>query len=264
MSGSTPPVVQAVLLPRPRCAAAQIGSRLRLAIGLCVAATLGAVLTLVAALASDPVILARLGGRLQVMREGGEFQGRSGLTLQAGLHDCGPAALANLLAELGLDPPPLDSLARFAGTGPTGTRTSGLIRAAGTAGVSLVRWTGPSVAGQSNAPDSELSGDRALFPIPSIAWVRESHFVTVASQRTDGRLTILDPLVGQYAMVPADFRRIWSGGVLLVPQESPPLVATTVAAPFPLAGGFHAKSVHSSARVVPHRRLHHAPSSGGE
>lgn len=263
MSRSSLSDVQLTPAPRQRGGDGQGGARFQLALALALVAALGAVPALALGLASDPVILARLGGRLQVTREGAEFQGRHGLTLQAGLHDCGPAALANLLVELGLDPPPLDSLARLAGTRPSGTRVSGLVRAAETVGVSLARWTGVSLARASDVSADRSSGNPGPFPIPSIAWVRESHFVTVASRAADGRLTILDPLVGRYSMTAADFRRIWLGEVLLVPQEDPPLVATTVAAPFPLAGGFHAKSVHSSAHIVPRHRIRDTPSPSG-
>lgn len=250
---------EADIRPRPDGRGRWGGARLiRSAIGSGVAIGLAAVAVLAAVLASDPVVLARLGGRLEATRAGAEFLGRDGLTLQTGLHDCGPAALANLLASLGQDPPPLGTLARLAGTRPSGTRTSGLVRAAGRVGVSLSRWTGSSATGPSQGPEHHPP-----FPLPAIAWVHESHFVTVASQAPDGRLTILDPLVGRYSMTTADFRGIWSGEVLLVPQEDPPLVATPVAAPFPLAGGFHAKSILSPAHLVPRRQLRDAPSRSG-
>lgn len=184
-------------------------------LGLGVVGCLGA-----AFLSVEPLLLARVAGRVQAVEGGAELLGREGVRLQSGLHDCGPAALANLLAGLGLDSPGLDSLGRLAGTRASGTRLSGLVRAARALGISLASWS----------PDG---GSEEPFPVPAIAWVHRSHFVTVVARDGTGDLEILDPLVGRYRMSPADFRRIWLGEVLLVVQEASPLVATTVAAPFP-------------------------------
>jgi predicted double-glycine peptidase len=212
-------------------------------------AGIGAGLVLAAALTVDAMSLVRFAARRQAVRAGAELLGREGLTLQSGLHDCGPAALANLVGMLGREAPTLDSLGRLAGTRPSGTRLSGLVRAAAAMGVPLSTWTGSS-------------GPEAALPVPSIAWVWRSHFVTVVSRDGAGRLEILDPLVGRYRMSAADFHRIWSGEVLLVVQEAAPLVATSVAALFPPAGGFHAKSPFGSPHPVPGRRLRDAPAAG--
>ena len=72
-------------------------------------------------------------GRIAVRAElddfGASYLGREGVVLQAAFNDCGPAALANLVAELGMNAPTLDSLVVLAGTELQGTRASGLIRA---------------------------------------------------------------------------------------------------------------------------------------
>jgi predicted double-glycine peptidase len=237
--------------PRPEATAAPLQPSGRVGPGRLVgpaslATAIGAGLVLAAVLVADPMSLVRLLARGQAVRAGAEILGREGLTLQGGLHDCGPAALANLAASLGREAPALDSLARLADTRPSGTRLSGLVRAAAALDLPLAAWSGPST--------SDLS-----LPVPSIAWVWRSHFVTVVSRDGAGRLEILDPLVGRYRMSPADFRRIWSGEVLLVVQEATPLVATSVAALLPPAGGFHATSPFGSAHPDPGRRLRDTP-----
>lgn len=209
-------------------------------------AAIGAGLVLSTALVADSMVLVRFVAGRQAVRAGAEILGRQGLTLQAGLHDCGPAALANLVVSLGREAPSLDSLGRLAGTRPSGTRLSGLVRAADAMGLPLAEWSGPSTPG-------------GALPVPSIAWVRRSHFVTLVSRDGEGLLEILDPLVGRYRMSPADFHRIWSGEVLLVVREAAPVVATSVAALFPPAGGFHATSLFGSPHPDHGRRLRDTP-----
>ena len=137
---------------------------------------------------------------------GGSYQGREGMILQSGLNDCGPAALANVFEALGIDAPATDSLEVLAGTGPRGTRASGLIRAAAVFGLDLslvrVAWE-----------------ERQHVPTPFIAWVHESHFVAVTARAGD-RFTILDPQVGRYSIGEAAFRSIWSGEAIVLGQRT--------------------------------------------
>lgn len=204
----------------PRPARHPLPSRGRRRRATAVSVLLAAPLTVVAAgfLAADPARLSRAAARAQVIVLGGSYEGREGVVLQSGLNDCGPAALANVFQSLGMEAPPSDSLETLAGTGPRGTRASGLIRAAAVFGVELalvrVDWE-----------------DRRRVPTPFIAWVHESHFVAVTEQ-AGGRFTVLDPQVGRYSIGEEAFRSIWSGEAIV-------LDIRTKAAATTLRGGPH-------------------------
>ncbi len=148
-------------------------------------------------------------GRYAVRTElegfGASYLGRDGVILQATLNDCGPAALANLMADLDMNAPALDSLGALAGTALRGTRASGLIRAGDALGLSLtLDWIAP---------------DRvAEVPRPFIAWVNRNHFVTVTDRTAAGTMTVVDPGVGRYSISESDFRAIWSGEALLLAE----------------------------------------------
>lgn len=169
----------------------------------------GLVLTVAATalLAVDPARLGRWAARIQVAVDGGSYQGREGVVLQRTLSDCGPAALANMIQVLGLGTPATDSLGVLAGTGPAGTRASGLVRAAEVFGLSLTL-------------NRLRHGGIAEIPKPFIAWVHRSHFVTVTEWTPDGGVTVLDPQVGRYTIGEADFNQIWSGEAVVL-RESP-------------------------------------------
>lgn len=182
-----------------------------IAVGIAVPAGLGPTMP-------GPLAASRFGIRGEVTRAGGDLMGPAGVILQVGLSDCGPAALANLIRQVGRTPPTLDSIQALAGTGPRGTRASGLAVAAGILGA-------PLTYGRVDPAALER------LPTPFIAWVHQRHFVTVAHPLPDGRLQVLDPLVGRYAISPRGFQRFWSGEVLL-PQAGPsPFAATPVATP---------------------------------
>lgn len=203
----------------PRPARRPIPSRGRRRRATAVSVLLAAPLTVAAAgfLAADPARLSRAAARAQVLVMGGSYEGRNGVVLQSGLNDCGPAALANVFQALGLEAPASDSLAALAGTGPKGTRASGLIRAAAVFGLELalvrVAWE-----------------ERQRVPTPFIAWVHESHFVAV-TERAAGRFTVLDPQVGRYSIGEEAFRSIWSGEALVLGPRTEPTAATYVAVP---------------------------------
>ncbi len=134
---------------------------------------------------------------------GGEFLGEDGVVLQRTLYDCGPAALANLLQLLGIDPPPLDTLSTLTGTTAYGTSFAALRAAAGSLGVSLeARRFVPAVA--------------RVARLPLIAWYGRRHFVVVAARSPDGMLTVLDPQVGRYRAPERWFGKRWSGEALVL------------------------------------------------
>ena len=147
--------------------------------------------------------LGRIAARVELAMSGGSYLGRDGVVLQSTLTDCGPAALANMIRVLGMDAPTTDSLMVLSGTGPAGTRASGLIRAGKVFGLSLML---------KRVAPAELRET----PRPFIAWVKRSHFVTVAERTATGRLTVLDPQVGRYSISEDAFRAIWSGEAILL------------------------------------------------
>lgn len=151
---------------------------------------------------SDLPRLGRIAARAELTDFGATFLGREGVVLQESLNDCGPAALANMLGVLGMATPSLDSLAVLAGTGPTGTRASGLIRAGAELGIPMTL-------------DRIAPEDVALAPRPFIAWVNRNHFVTVSDLTSIGTMTVLDPRVGRYSISETDFTSIWTGEALL-------------------------------------------------
>lgn len=162
----------------------------------------GAVAVLVAAvaLAADPLPAIRAIERARLERAGARFLDEDGIVLQDGLRDCGPSALARLLALHGRPGPGPDSLAVLAGTGPVGTSLGGLARAARAAGL--------------DASARRLSPDHRP-PAPLLVWVDRSHFVVVEGV-AGGRVTIADPAVGRYTMPAAGFVRRWTGEALVV------------------------------------------------
>ncbi len=166
--------------------------------------------------AADLPRTARAAARVGVAMAGGTYLGRDGVVMQTGLSDCGPAALANLLRAVGLAPPSLDSLGTLAGTSAEGTRASGLIRAAGASGVSLVL--------------RRLSADSLeVARKPFIAWVDRGHFVVVAKQGPEGRLVVLDPQVGRYSINQEAFKASWSGEAILLAGSARSPAATVAA-----------------------------------
>ena len=142
--------------------------------------------------------LGRFGARGAVEEIGASYEGRDGVVLQAGLNDCGPAALANLALAVGLKPPSLDSLMVLAGTEPRGTSASGLVSASRSLGVPMV------------FERVEANGIADL-KLPFIAWVNRNHYVTVTERSPGGALTVVDPAVGRYTIDEKDFLTIWSG-----------------------------------------------------
>ena len=153
--------------------------------------------------ASDPRRLNGFVARRELARIGASYLGSDGVVLQADWNDCGPAALANVLVAVGADPPPLDSLERLAGTGPVGTRVSGLIEASEALGLPMAfRRVG--------------RGEVAHLQLPFIAWVNRSHFVAVVQRSPAGTITVVDPGVGRYTIDEREFRAIWSGEAVVL------------------------------------------------
>ncbi len=153
--------------------------------------------------ATDLPRLGRIVARVDLSMSEATYLGLEGVVLQSTLTDCGPAALANMMRDLGMQAPATDSLMVLAGTGPLGTRASGLIRAGEVFGLSLTLERVPLAV----LPET---------PMPFIAWVNRSHFVTVTDRSPSGRLTVVDPQVGRYSISEDGFKKTWSGEALLL------------------------------------------------
>ena len=161
---------------------------------------------------TDPWIGLRLAARARVVALGAEWLGSEGVVLQQGLHDCGPAALANLIRLHGRTPPSLAKLTRSLGTTPEGTRASDLMRVAREHGLQL------------QTRQSTLAAVRR-DEMPIIAWVESRHFVVVAPHGSDRRLQVIDPRMGAYAVERTQLAREWSGVVLSSASTRPSVLA---------------------------------------
>ena len=177
-----------------------------------------ATVLLAAAAPHDPGVMGREAYRAIIRARGGTFVSSPGAVLQSGPTDCGPAALATLIRTLGGDPPPIDSIARLAGTGARGTTFADLARSARTLGVR-------SALGRLDAAAMET------LNTPVIAWVDGGHFVTVVPD-SSGFALVLDPQAGPYRIGRSRLARYW-GGEALVPSPDAPAAGV----PNPLMGG---------------------------
>jgi len=164
--------------------------------------------SLLAALAGDPARSVRALLRIVLLVEGAVYLGQRDVVLQRTPFDCGPAALANLLAVEGRRAPPVDSLARLAGTSTRGTSLGALAEVAGRLGLSV------------EVRRLDAASAPAPAQLPMVAWVRRSHFVVVLAGPGESTLTVVDPQVGRYSLPVAVFRRRWSGEAM-VPVRPP-------------------------------------------
>jgi predicted double-glycine peptidase len=182
------------------------GPARRLARRLAAAALLGSVilaLTGAAAVARDPMAPLRYVTRAQLRMEGARLLGWEGVVPQRTLWDCGPAAVATLMLQLGHEVPTLERVARLAGTTPRGTAMRGLSDALDALGVRHA---------------VQLSGVTRLDARPVLAWVRPGHFVVVERSAERGMVDVLDPRVGRYRIAASAFARSWPGAAL-VPER---------------------------------------------
>jgi len=172
---------------------------------LAVLAGLSCVAVVCVLVTSDPNLVPRVFGRVSIVLSGGTLIDDSTIVFQKGVADCGPAALANLARVLGVEAPSIDSLARLAGTEVTGTRASGLIAAASALGIHLY-------------PNKTQPDELSHLKTPFIAWIKQSHFVTVEGRSHPKLLTVSDPIIGRYKLTEETFLSSWTGEALLLVQ----------------------------------------------
>jgi hypothetical protein len=125
-------------------------------------------------------------------------------------NDCGPAALAHVLRELGLAAPYPDPGSPLA-LGPRGCRLDEIAREATRRGlVARVRRADPSV------PEG--------IRVPAILHLAVGHFVVLEGRSVGGEWLVHDPSLGSLAIPPKTLARQWSGWVLelSLPERSPP------------------------------------------
>lgn len=158
-------------------------------------------------IADDPIAASRVWRRLELGVGGTRIEGTDGVMLQRSWWDCGPAALFNLLARMGTQPPSLDSLVVLtAGAPPRGTRLGAIAEAAESLGFRSALFRASP-------------GTLDRIDLPALAWFDRRHFVVLSHRDDSGYTVILDPEVGRYRLAPASLHRRWSGqGLRLTPR----------------------------------------------
>ncbi len=188
-----------------------------------VVGVLPAILLSLGALRPTPlaVSLSQAAARVLPAPSGSRVLPAGEMVWQRSLNDCGPASLANYLRANGaggshLPPvPDLDSLDRLAILTPTGTRLGDLADAATKAGwPSWVARVDPTEGAAS------LRGDR----LPAIAWIEQSHFVTLTRLVAGDSVEMIDPMRGRLLVSWNGLLAVWRGEFLN--RERPPAAAS--------------------------------------
>ncbi|HSR52693.1 MAG TPA: cysteine peptidase family C39 domain-containing protein [Acidobacteriota bacterium] len=149
--------------------------------------------------------------RIRAWRMGARFEGLEQVVLQAGISDCGPAALCMVLRHHGLRVS-LGELTRQAAPGPRGVRM-GVLR-------SLAERHG-LIAECRRLRPAQLS----RVPLPAVVFFERGHFVVLEGISPEGTLEVLDPALGRLRFPPSAFERSWKGPILLIEPPSEPLLA---------------------------------------
>jgi ABC-type bacteriocin/lantibiotic exporter with double-glycine peptidase domain len=131
---------------------------------------------------------------------GARLVGGEGVVRQRRANDCGPAALAEGLRQLGLDIPYPDP-ASAVRLGPRGCALEDLAREAARRGAAsrLHRWD-PSEVGEVSPP--------------AVLHLREGHFVLFLGRTASGEARLVDPSLGRLEQSPRSLARQWSGWAL--------------------------------------------------
>lgn len=147
---------------------------------------------------ADSVVILNSGGR-----PGTEYP----ILRQAGANDCGPTCLAMISAYFGRIHS-VAALSGLAGTNRDGTSLAGLIRAASGIGFA--------------SRGIRVSADAIhRVPLPVIAHWNEAgrnHYVVIY-RTSAGKMTIGDPAAGLREIACSEFRKCWTGVLLLVAPE---------------------------------------------
>lgn len=107
------------------------------------------------------------------------------------------------LASLGIDRS-LAEIEAFAGTDRSGTSLFALKQYAERQGARTSLWR------------LNLSDLVARNGLPTIAFVRENHFVVIDSVKPDGCVLLRDPAIGRLHMTRTAWEQIWRGEVMLL------------------------------------------------
>jgi len=163
----------------------------------------GAVLLALLGGAGGLALLARTehpGRFLLVAARGGRFVEIGQGVLQTGPNDCGPAALAHCLRELGVPAPYPDPACGVTLTA-RGCRLDALAEEAGRRGQ------------EARCRRLDPHRIRDVKP-PAILHAREGHFLVYEGMDADGRARLHDPAVGRVSYRVASLARRWTGHVL--------------------------------------------------
>jgi len=136
---------------------------------------------------------------------GVEYLGKSGVVLQRGELDCGPAAMEMVFQHHGLRVP-LEELEKQMLDKPTGTSMLCMKRVAERYGFRAEGW-------------HLTAADFERIPLPAIALWDRKHYVVVES-RAGRHLTILDPATGRWTIRTGRFVDDCNGEALLLWRSS--------------------------------------------
>lgn len=142
--------------------------------------------------------------QIAVLLNGAEYLGTEGVIFQEQRNDCGPAALAMLLAGAGQRIRREEILPHIVMT-EKGTSMDELRRFAVSRGVMLEGW---------QLSIEELSQRR----FPSILYIRQDHFVT-ADSISGGTVFLRDPALGRMKMTKEQLAKMWNGYALVIKEH---------------------------------------------
>ena len=121
--------------------------------------------------------------------------------------DCGPACLATVAKQYGLDLS-LAKIRSIAGTDRQGTNMFSLLRTA--------EKLGFEATGVKGDKEAFLAG----FPVPAIAHVIVDgnllHYIVIEEVTSEKKIIVSDPAKGIVVYKPDDFFSIWTGALLLL------------------------------------------------
>jgi ABC-type bacteriocin/lantibiotic exporter with double-glycine peptidase domain len=145
----------------------------------------------------------RVASRWSLQRGGARFVAAGDVRLQQSLNDCGPTALADLLAITGHRVPSTDSMRKLTRLTSRGTTLADLEQAGRMSGLAVtsIRWNRASLA---------------TLPLPALVWVDRHHFVVVAHGPSLDTVEIRDPAAGRYRIARDRFAQRWSGDALVI------------------------------------------------
>jgi ABC-type bacteriocin/lantibiotic exporter with double-glycine peptidase domain len=137
----------------------------------------------------------------EARERGGEYLGTTGVVMQSGSYDCGPATLSMVLEWFGTFLPPKEPKGRHRDSdGPWSMLDL----------QSLAEGCGLQAVGWKMQP-----GELLKSPRPMILFIENNHFVVFDSVDAMGAVYIRDPAIGRMKIRVHALARIWKGEALV-------------------------------------------------